>query len=105
MKKKLQPVIILLFFSFYAKEYRASNPEKALYPHFSAHTIGPALNNLRIMSTNILAFIFHTCPNQALSTETLEEKFDCIWDDLAKSRTDVGFSGQTSDVVEYAVSY
>lgn len=55
------------------------------------------------MSTNSLAFLFYVSPNQPMSVQTIVEKFEDIREDLRIDRIDVAFSGETPDVVAYAV--
>lgn len=61
-------------------------------------------NSTSVMSTNALAFILlHVYRNGATMGE-LVNALNCLKAELASSGRDIGFSGDSVDVINYAVS-
>lgn len=57
------------------------------------------------MSTNALAFILLYKHRKGATVEQLVDSFDNLRQELASSGRDIGFSGDSIDVINYAVSY
>lgn len=56
------------------------------------------------MSTNSVAFLLLNKYRDGVSLNELVKSFDELRGQLASDNRDVGFSGESEDVVEYAVS-
>lgn len=57
-----------------------------------------------VMSTNVLAFLLLTRYRDGASLEELVKALDDLRIDLKYARRDIGFTGDSIDVINYAVS-
>jgi len=57
-----------------------------------------------IMSTNVVAFLLLNRFRDGCTLDKLVEAFDSIWQDLEFNDKDVGFCGETVDIIKHAVS-
>ncbi|XP_066158287.1 glycerol-3-phosphate acyltransferase 1, mitochondrial isoform X2 [Euwallacea fornicatus] len=80
-----------------------SDEHKSLVENISKHVIYDCTQSTSIMSTNALAFIFLSKFRNGASLEMLVAALEELKKDLKSSNRDVGFSGDSVDVINYAV--
>ncbi|RWS31350.1 Glycerol-3-phosphate acyltransferase 1-like protein [Leptotrombidium deliense] len=69
---------------------------------FAKHVVFDAFNNSALMSSQILSFLFLTKYRKGATLHQLTQSLTWIRDELKNRRRDVGFSGESADVVKYA---
>ncbi|XP_066253087.1 glycerol-3-phosphate acyltransferase 1, mitochondrial isoform X2 [Euwallacea similis] len=80
-----------------------SEEHKSLVENISKHVIYDCTQSTSIMSTNALAFILLSKFRNGASLETLVAALEELKKDLKSSNRDVGFSGDSVDIINYAV--
>uniref|UniRef100_A0A6P7G532 Glycerol-3-phosphate acyltransferase 1, mitochondrial isoform X1 n=1 Tax=Diabrotica virgifera virgifera TaxID=50390 RepID=A0A6P7G532_DIAVI len=80
-----------------------SDEHKCIVERISKHIIYDCAQSSSVMSTNALAYLLLTCFRDGVSIEKLVVAFDALRRDLEYERKDIGFSGDSIDVINYAV--
>nr|CAI5833349.1 unnamed protein product [Callosobruchus analis] len=79
-----------------------SEDHKQLVESISKHIIYDCAQSTSVMSTNALAFLLLTKYREGASIEELVQALDDLRKDLFYARRDIGFSGDSIDVINYA---
>nr|CAH7741119.1 unnamed protein product [Callosobruchus chinensis] len=79
-----------------------SEDHKQLVESISKHIIYDCAQSTSVMSTNALAFLLLTKYREGASIEELVKAMDDLRKDLFYARRDIGFSGDSIDVINYA---
>ncbi|CAH1970223.1 unnamed protein product [Acanthoscelides obtectus] len=80
-----------------------SEDHKQLVESISKHIIYDCAQSTSVMSTNALAFLLLTKYREGASIKELVKAMDDLRNDLNYVRRDIGFSGDSIDVINYAV--
>ena len=78
--------------------------KRAVIQELAEHVIYDASHSSAAMSTQMLAFILLTSYRKGATLRQLVPAMNWLKDELARKKRDVGFSGETSDVIKYACS-
>ncbi|KAG5891867.1 hypothetical protein JTB14_015886 [Gonioctena quinquepunctata] len=80
-----------------------SDEHKILVESISKHIIYDCAQSTSVMSTNALAFLLLTRYREGVNMKELLVAFDDLRKDLEYVRRDIGFSGDSIDVINYAI--
>ncbi|CAH1099944.1 unnamed protein product [Psylliodes chrysocephalus] len=80
-----------------------SEPHKNLVESISKHIIYDCAQSTSVMSTNALAYLLLTKFRDGASIEKLVVALDDLRSELNYARRDIGFTGDSIDVINYAV--
>ncbi|XP_049823463.1 glycerol-3-phosphate acyltransferase 1, mitochondrial isoform X2 [Aethina tumida] len=81
-----------------------SEENKSLVESISKHIIYDCAQSTSVMSTNALAFLLLNKFRNGVTMDDLIVAFDQLKDDLIASGKDIGFTGDSIDVINYAIS-
>ncbi|CAG9822276.1 unnamed protein product [Phaedon cochleariae] len=80
-----------------------SEEQRGLVAQISKHIIYDCAQSTSVMSTNALAYLLLTKFRDGANIEELVDALDALRKDLEYARRDIGFSGDSIDVITYAM--
>ncbi|XP_071827253.1 glycerol-3-phosphate acyltransferase 1, mitochondrial-like isoform X2 [Apostichopus japonicus] len=78
--------------------------QRQLIRGLGEHIILDSQDASSIMSTNLLSFLLLTKHRRGTTMKQLQTDFDIVKEEVTSRRRDVGFSGETSDVIKHAMN-